>query len=315
MFKIKKIDLNNFFAAKGQDEEVNEYLITLYKQINSPEFYLKDIEVNGKVMNDWIKYGLVDEASEKGKWRKFSFKEAIWIKFIEELRFFGIPLKTIKSIKKTIYELNEEMIKEAILFFKINAEENEINKTILDSYNEIQDNILKNKLDEISIYCNLFNTMIVHTLSSGINPVYIFNNNIEGFFDIGGASSIISDDDNIKSTLEDVISNQSVVLINLRSLILKFFSSEKPNTELTYYLGLMNKKEKELIEQIRSTNYSKITVNLQDGRIVLTKAQKKDNDELVKQLARIMKRGDFVDLELSARDGKIIKLNKTELIK
>jgi hypothetical protein len=28
-----------------------------------------------------------------------------------------------------------------------------------------------------------------------------------------------------------------------------------------------------------------------------------------------MKRGDFVDIEISARDGKIIKFNQTELIK
>ena len=181
MFKIKKIDLNEFFASKGQDEEVNEYLIALYEQINTPKFYLKDIEINGKVMNDWIKYGLVDEAPEKGKWRKFSFKEAIWIKFIEELRFFGIPLKTIKSIKETIYDFNQELINEAIGYYKINAHQNEVHKTILDSY----DIIFKNKLDEISFYFNSFNTMIVHTLSEGINPVYIFNNNIEGFFDIG----------------------------------------------------------------------------------------------------------------------------------
>ena len=102
---------------------------------------------------------------------------------------------------------------------------------------------------------------------------------------------------------------------NIKSLIIKFFNDEKDSVDINYYLGLMNTKEKQLIEQIRSSNYTKITITLQEGMIVLTRAQKKDNNDIIKQLARFMKRGDFVDLEISARDGKIIKVNQTELIK
>ena len=65
MFEIKKINLAAFFNAKGLDEEMNDYFIALIDIINEPRFYLKDIGINGKVMNDWIKYALVEETKEK----------------------------------------------------------------------------------------------------------------------------------------------------------------------------------------------------------------------------------------------------------
>ena len=164
-------------------------------------------------------------------------------------------------------------------------------------------------------YINPFSTIIVHTLSGSINPVFIYSNENEGFFNIGDVPLEGEEVEQKKRDFEKIISTQSFVLISIKSLIIKFFNDEKDSIDINYYLGLMNTKEKQLIEQIRSSNYSKITITLQEGMIVLTRAQKKDNDDIIKQLARFMKRGDFVDLEISARDGKIIKVNQTELIK
>jgi hypothetical protein len=148
-----------------------------------------------------------------------------------------------------------------------------------------------------------------------MNPVFIYINEKEGFFNIGDTPLIGEEAAQKKKEFEKIISTQSFVIINIKSLLVKFFNDEKESVDINYYLGLMNSKEKQLIEQISSSNYSKITITLQEGMIVLTRAQKKDNDDIIKQLARIMKRGDFVDLEISARDGKIIKVNQTELIK
>jgi hypothetical protein len=42
---------------------------------------------------------------------------------------------------------------------------------------------------------------------------------------------------------------------------------------------------------------------------------KKNDDSMIKNFARLMKKGDFKDVEFSTRDGKIIKFNEIELIK
>ena len=315
MFERKKINLTDFFNAKGQDEEMNDYFIALLEIINEPRFYLKDIGVSGKVMNDWIKYAIVDETKEKGTWRKYTLKEAIWIKLIEELRFFGIPLKTIKNIKASFYDFNQELISESNSYYERNAGKNEIYKSINESNKIVQSALADKQFGKLFEYINPFSTFIAYTLSGSMNPVFIYSNENEGFFNIGDTPLMREEAEQKKKEFEKIISTQSFVLINIKSLLVKFFNDEKESVDINYYLGLMNSKEKQLIEQIRSSNYSKITITLQEGMIVLTRAQKKDNDDIIKQLARIMKRGDFVDLEISARDGKIIKVNQTELIK
>jgi hypothetical protein len=315
MFERKKITLQEFFNASGQDEAMNEYFMALFKTINEPRFYLKDIGVSGKVMSDWIKYALVDEPKEKGTWRKYSLKEAIWIKLIEDLRFFGIPLKTIKSIKTSFYDLNQGLNKEAISYFERNADKNETHRSINESNKRIQLALANEEFASMLEYVNTFSMTIALTMSGVTNPVFIYNNEKEGFFNLGDTTLEGEEVEEKKKELEKITSTQSFVLINMKSLITKFFNDEKESVDINYYLGLMNPKEKRLIEQIRSSNYSKITINLQEGMIVLTRAQKKDNDVIMKQLARLMKRGDFVDLEISARDGKIVKVNQTELIK
>lgn len=315
MFERKKINLQEFFKGGDQDEEMNDYFFSLIKTINEPRFYLKDIGVSGKVMNDWIKYALVDEVKEKGTWRKYTFKEAIWIKLIEELRFFGIPLKTIKNIKTSFYDFNQELIKESTTYFERNADKNETYRSINESNKRIQLALANKELGSLIEYLNPFSKTIAQTISGSTNPVFIYNNEKEGFFNLGDTTLEGEEVEEKKKELEKITSTQSFVLINMKSLITKFFNDEKESVDINYYLGLMNPKEKQLIEQIRSSNYSKITINLQEGMIVLTRAQKKDNDVIMKQLARLMKRGDFVDLEISARDGKIVKVNQTELIK
>jgi hypothetical protein len=315
MFEIKKINLAAFFNAKGLDEEMNDYFTALIDIINEPRFYLKDIGINGKVMNDWIKYALVEETKEKGTWRKYTLKEAIWIKLIEELRFFGIPLKTIKNIKASFYDFNQDLIKESISYFENNANKNELYRSIHENNKRIKTTLSDEQQVSLIEYLNPFSQIIAQTLSESINPVFIYSNENEGFFIMGDTPLQGEEVEKKKREFEKIISTQSFVLINIKSLIIKFFNDEKDSVDINYYLGLMNTKEKQLIEQIRSSNYTKITITLQEGMIVLTRAQKKDNNDIIKQLARFMKRGDFVDLEISARDGKIIKVNQTELIK
>jgi hypothetical protein len=207
------------------------------------------------------------------------------------------------------------LIAESNSYYERNAGKNEIHKSINESSKIIQSALSDEQSGKIREYINPFSIIIAFTLSGSMNPVFIYSNENEGFFYIGDTPLFEEEAAQKKKEFEKIISTQSFVLINIKSLLAKFFNDEKESVDVNYYLGLMNSKEKQLIEQIRSSNYSKITITLQEGVIVLTRAQKKDNDDIIKQLARIMKRGDFVDLEISARDGKIIKVNQTELIK
>ena len=191
MFERKKINLTHFFNAKGQDEEMNDYFIALLDVINEPKFYLKDIGVSGKVMNDWIKYALVDETKEKGTWRKYTLKEAIWIKLIEELRFFGIPLKTIKNIKESFYDFNQKIMSESNSYYERNAGKNEIYKSINESNKIVQSALSDKEFGKLVEYINPFSTLIAYTLSGSMNPVFIPPTKVLTFYYIGMYSLMV----------------------------------------------------------------------------------------------------------------------------
>ena len=205
MFERKKINLTDFFNAKGQDEEMNDYFIALLEIINEPRFYLKDIGVSGKVMNDWIKYALVDEAKEKGTWRKYTMKEAIWIKLIEELRFFGIPLKTIKNMKANFYDFNQELMSESNSYYERDAGKNDIYKSINESYKIVQSALSDKQFGKLVEYINPFSTLIAYTLSGSMNPVFIYSNEKEGFFSIGDTPLIGEEAAQKKKEFEKII--------------------------------------------------------------------------------------------------------------
>jgi DNA-binding transcriptional MerR regulator len=232
LFERKKINLTDFFNAKGQDEEMNDYFIALLDVINEPKFYLKDIGVSGKVMNDWIKYALVDDTKEKGTWRKYTLKEAIWIKLIEELRLFGIPLKTIKNIKASFYDFNQELISESNSYYERNAGKNEIYKFINESNKKIKSALSDEQSGKLLEYINPFSIIIAYTLSGSMNLVFIYSNENEGFFNIGDTPLFEEEAAQKKKEFEKIISTQSFVLINIKSLLAKFFNDEKESVDV-----------------------------------------------------------------------------------
>lgn len=315
MFQLKKISLYDVLGQMHKNEALIEYVANIYDEVSKPRFYLKEVGISGKVINDWIKADIVDKSEQEGKWRQFSFTEAMWLSFIEELRFFGAPLKTIKNIKKEFYDTNIERIISSIEEIKLLKEQNEITAILDKGYNNLINKSEDLKNPEILKYLNFFKTLLVYSIVGEIQPAFLYGKSAEGFFDLNPNIKILNGFESKKESIERIFTNESFAVINIKSLFAKFFETEKVSSDLNFYLGIMNKKERELIQRIRSGNYSKITITLEEEKIVLTKAMKKNDDSMIKNFARLMKKGDFKDVEFSTRDGKIIKFNEIELIK
>ena len=68
--------------------------------------HIKEIGIHSKLIGDWEKAGLISYESEKRKWRTFSFIEVIWVKFIGELRYYGMPLEEVKTLREALFPKN-----------------------------------------------------------------------------------------------------------------------------------------------------------------------------------------------------------------
>lgn len=69
--------------------------------LKNRQFYLRDTGIDPRLYNQWKKFGLLGEIKTgERKWVTLNFGEYLWLKIIEDLRMFGLPLEDIKRIKE-----------------------------------------------------------------------------------------------------------------------------------------------------------------------------------------------------------------------
>lgn len=57
-----------------------------------------------RTISTWVNYGLIDDPRDSNKgWRKYSLLDLMWVRIIDELRLFGLPLEKIKEVKDWLF--------------------------------------------------------------------------------------------------------------------------------------------------------------------------------------------------------------------
>lgn len=75
----------------------------LLKSLSEPRFTIADLGVTPRDATYWDQKGVLPQLAGKSTTRrKYTLKQAIWIKLIQQLRGFDISLNKIKAIKSTI---------------------------------------------------------------------------------------------------------------------------------------------------------------------------------------------------------------------
>jgi DNA-binding transcriptional MerR regulator len=73
--------------------------------LSEPRFLLRDTGISARVLSHWKKMGLLKSTdSEIQLWTRFSFIDYILLKIIQQMRMFGVSIKTIKSISSKLSE-------------------------------------------------------------------------------------------------------------------------------------------------------------------------------------------------------------------
>lgn len=65
----------------------------------------KDYLATSRLISTWIEDGLIDEdvRDNKGSWKRFSAKDLLWIKIINKLRWFGLPISSIENVRQFLF--------------------------------------------------------------------------------------------------------------------------------------------------------------------------------------------------------------------
>ena len=288
------------------------------EHIHARTLHIKEVGISGKLLNDWVEAGIVNKPEViDNKWRLFSLSEAIWIKFVAELRYFGVTLPQIKIIKERACEFNKEFLKELSDAIKAapNPKNNESFNYIKSKATEMQ-NLSEDQLrmDYEHFSISYFDIMMIHTLVFDLEIIFYFTKKTGSFIDFSNKFGKELGLD-VLEECRKTIGQESFAVINMKSIYQEFFSNEKIDQSDDFYFGIVTQKEREILEYIRSGEYSSVSIKVEDGIIKLIKVTKKDVDKLMNKIGRLLKKGDFKEISFLSRDGRIVKYDEVDIIK
>ena len=314
MFEIDKFSSFKVEEMIAGGPQATENYKAYVMEINKPNFHIKQVGIGSKLINDWTKAGLLNEAIDKEKWREFSLVEAIWIKFIIELRLFGVAISKIKEITDALFTIDPAFVRELADTL---ADKKELGNHVNEYGNHIReqlpqdDNELKMGLD--SSRFSPFASFLLSVILMKLNLAYWISEDGIGCINLDIPKNPLHEK-NQNEFFQNITSN-SGLLINLKSLITKFFDNDKLDSKNDFYFGIMNTHERELIKRIRSGEYKQIIVKLEDGSITQFRSTKKDDSQLMMKIQRLLKRGDFKEIDIISRDGTIVRYEETDIVK
>ncbi|MFA6945345.1 MAG: hypothetical protein WC220_05530 [Pedobacter sp.] len=249
--------------------------------INTKLFTASDTSLSYRLLNILGEEDLL-VGKKKGKmdWRKFTFKELVYISILNELKKFGLKYEDLKSVKESFFNMKADQ-------FNINGENPTLGDVlILYVFKGVEVSLIYFNPDEI-FYVDPFTELalpkelqsFVHiTLNPLVNRLWTRFGN-ESF------PILVSND------------SQSMKILHQQ---------------------LTNKEEK-VIELLRDKNNSSVKIKKESNDISLAYAEKTDstlpNETPVSNLLRLLKSSDFEDIKITKRNGKIVNIKTEESIK
>lgn len=316
LFDLGIHSLDQFVASYM---EYPEELLKKYRSFfNLPRFRTRETGISRRDISVWKKEGLLpNNVALESSWNEFSLTECIWLRLVAKLKKFGCDNNLIIEFKDIAFSQKAEDIKNVINsnlnnMVKVEGFDNplqkieEVIKDMADSELEI---VLKKE------HYSLFSNMIMPSCLFRMNIAILFFDDRFSFLNIGTPLNK-AHEINVANTLKQ-LSTRSFIAINILELCSDFFENDQLHIDNNYYWGIMNLGERKVLDEIRNSKIKQVTIKVKDGSITHIKPMREDNEneEMIKKLSRLMKKGEYKQIELITRDGTIVKYEETDIIK
>jgi len=238
-------------------------------------------------------------------WNKFDFTDYIWIKIIQELRTFGLPLKTIKRVRDYLYQTIDldKIIDDSTALKEFNKRF----KKELKIDNE--GNIPYDPMLEPAFYAFIKNERIDPNVLefSIVNSVI---RKIDVGFDIfnDGEISIIMDE--YEEASEEQVLESSHMYISISQFIFEFLNEEAKEKFLVPYM-LLAEEEVQVLRKIRQKDLKEIVIRFPKGSgkqnmDITTKKNIGLSKEQEQEISRILSLKNYQSISIKTQnDGKL----------
>ncbi len=310
-------------SGKLMNEDVQKEFVKLVDEYHDKfyagQFIARETGVSRRDLSVWNKEGLLlnrnDE--EDDGWKKYNLIECFWLNIVWKLKKFGVSNTQIIEYKEILFDNSAKAYKDNIKEIERTSNFPDAIKhqisSLTQTLNNTEDDIIEDTLKD---YSGSFGIILMFVSLFYLNySLIILENGDIAVINVGEPTSEISEK-NITKVLSQLC-QQSFISINLKQIIGNFLQNEKLQKDSEFYFGILNHGEQKLITEIRSKKLKQVTVKIKDGSISHIKLTKNDkqNELIIKQLSRLLKKGDYKKIEMVAVDGKIAHFDEEDIIK
>lgn len=302
----------NAFVKSLNDLDYDQVPDRLLDWVFKKDYSLKSLDIEARRLQSWYDNGLLPYEVLKGKKHTFNFVQLIWLYIVNELRKFGMPLKTIKTAKEEL--LNEYTMEEFILQLNI-VEAIDVLK-IFNLYDETKETDFKSWFKQfkkgenvvslgeffekkVPILSNLFTMLVQLMLGSERFFLTIDRDGHVEEFTSGQAPDF-----------NQFIGYSSRIVLPINSFFYQYVG-EVTHLDFLNDIGMINKIEAELLRRIHDGNYDKITIKYKGKKMEFLEFSQRLEKADIRRISNIIARKQYLELQIKTEDGDIRYTNVT----
>jgi hypothetical protein len=287
------ISLNEFFGKDTLDRTAE-----LLEYINLPIFKRNQTEISHRFLNWWTSENVIDKNIQEAG--RFTFVEYIWIKVVEQLRTFNVPLPFLATLKTKLFEPIKlkgfvSKTNQAKQFIKeLNISETEKNKLL--------DLVVKENKSEIETGIHLFQLIILESIIKR-KPI--------GLAVFQNASYLIIDAE--KEHLytpndKDLLKNGTYLSVSISKILSQFLHSDLAFSTMAK-IQLLSYPENKLYECIHTGEYESIVIHFKDKKIKNIELKKAIDTK--QKIVNILNQGEFAEITVKKHKGIVTRIEQT----
>lgn len=292
-----------------QSEQASKFS-DLSRRILEKMYSTTQVGVSHRLITYWDEKGLLPSVTNKGKWRKFSLIEYVWLKMIIELRRFHISLDIIRKMKESLFESlsamdyidSPELLEEILLRIAPDDKKEAVKQILADKekiYTEIQ------QITISPLYLLVLDAIVLKShIAILINQDGIYIPFKEFYFE-----------DFYKQDEFKEFIHKSYVSISITDIVSDFIV-ENDLEIVSGKLTILTEQEAKVIELIRQRKFRSLKVRFNKNReISLVETTETDSLDMERRLVEMIMNEGYQEIILKTEKGRLVSCENTRKIK
>lgn len=287
------LSLNDFFG-----KDTLEKTVELLEYINLPIFKRNQTDISHRFLNWWTSENVISKNIQVAG--RFTFTEYIWIKAVEQLRAFNVPLPFIATLKTKLFEpiklkgfvSKTDQAKNFIYDLGISESEK---KKLLDF-------VLTENKTNADTGVNLFQLIILESILKR-KPISIAVFQNCEFLIIDKTKEILYTANDL-----ELLESGTYIKVSISKLLSEFLKSDLAFTVMAK-IQLLTYAENKLYDCIHTGEYESILIHFKDKKIKSLDLKKAVDTK--QKIINILSEGEFVDITIKKHKGIIAKIEQT----